>query len=69
MDHEPATVVELEDDHFQEVAGPIGAEHERSSRLVVPLLEGKACNCVTDGVDDVRVGDPVFPRDAVNVDI
>jgi hypothetical protein len=67
MDREPAAVVEFEDDQFEEVAGPICAEHERPARLIVSLLKRETCDRVTNGVNNVRVGDPVFPCGAMDI--
>jgi hypothetical protein len=67
VDHETTAIVELEDDQFKKVAGSICAEHERSVRLIVSLLERETRDRVANGMNDVCIGDPVFPCGTMNI--
>jgi hypothetical protein len=60
VDHEPAIVVEFQDDGLEEVAGTIGTEQQCPARLVVTILECEAGDRVRSGVDDVVVRDAVL---------
>jgi hypothetical protein len=65
VDHKPTTVVELQDDELEEVAGTVGAEQQCSTRLAVVFFEGIADERVRNGVDDVVVRDAVLASRAV----
>jgi hypothetical protein len=39
VDHKPTTIVEFQDDELEEVACAVGAEQQRSARLVVTVFE------------------------------
>ena len=65
VDHKPTTIVELQDDELEQIAGTIGAELQCAARLVVASLEGVAGERVRSGVDDVVVRDAVLASRAV----
>jgi hypothetical protein len=67
VDRQSTTVVELEGDDLEQVAGPIGTEEQRTARLVLSLLERVAHNRMFDRVQDVLVGDAVPARCAMNL--
>ena len=56
VDHEPTTIVELQNDELEQIACAAGAEQESSARLVIAVFERVAASAwARSSVDDVLV--------------
>jgi hypothetical protein len=65
VDHEPTTIVELQDDELEEIACAVGSEQQCSARLVIAVFECVAGERMRSGVDDVVVRDAMLASRAV----
>jgi len=67
VDRQPATIVELEDNDFEQVCVSIRPEEQRLPRFVISLLQRVAGERTLDCVNDVFITDAVLARRGMNL--